>query len=59
MKKEAGRPPLGIEGLETGWWVLLDFADVVVHVFQDDARQYYSIDQTWADAPLIEASEAA
>jgi len=59
MKAQAGRSPIGIEGREEGWWVLGDFGDVIVHVFQEDARQYYAIDQTWADAQVVEESEAA
>jgi ribosome-associated protein len=39
-----------IEGLQQGSWVLIDFGDVVVHVFQDDARQLYDIDGLWLDA---------
>jgi len=39
--------------------VLVDFGDLIVHIFQQDARQYYAIDQTWADAQVVEESEAA
>ena len=59
LKETAGQSPIGVEGTDTGWWVLLDYGDIVVHVFQDDARQYYAIDETWADAMVIEDSEAA
>jgi ribosome-associated protein len=59
LNARAQRSLLGMEGREEGWWVLGDFGDVIVHVFQDDARQYYAIDQTWADAPIIEETEAA
>lgn len=59
LKEKAGRSPIGIEGREEGWWVLSDFGDIIVHVFQDDARQYYAIDQTWADAQVVQESEAA
>lgn len=59
MKYDCARPAIGVEGREEGWWVLADFGDVVLHVFQEDARQYYAIDQTWADAPEINQSEAA
>jgi ribosome-associated protein len=57
--KAAGRTPIGTEGLNDGWWVLQDYGDLVVHVFQLDAREYYDIDQTWADAQVVEESEAA
>ena len=52
--EEALRPkgvrPVAIEGLPNGMWVLLDFGDVVVHVFQDEARQLYDIEGLWLDA---------
>ena len=50
IKKKCGRNPLGIEGLEQGWWVLLDFGDILVHVFQEEAREYYQLEETWAGA---------
>ena len=48
--KRRGRRPIAIEGLHHGSWVLMDFGDVVVHVFQDDARQLYDIEGLWLDA---------
>lgn len=45
--------PLGTEGLAEARWVLLDFGDVVVHVFHDDARAYYSLERLWADAERV------
>lgn len=57
--KEHDKSPIGVEGNAEGWWVLLDFGDVIVHVFQEDARQFYAIDQTWADAEVVQESEAA
>jgi ribosome-associated protein len=42
--------PVAVEGLPNGTWVLLDFGDVVVHVFQDEARQLYDIEGLWLDA---------
>jgi ribosome-associated protein len=49
LRKKAIRP-IAIEGLQRGSWVLIDFGDVVVHIFQDDARQLYDIDGLWLDA---------
>jgi len=46
-----GQRPLGVEGYEGGHWVLLDFGDVVAHVFYRDARGFYDLDGLWADAP--------
>lgn len=46
--------PLGTEGLAEARWVLLDFGDVVVHVFHDDARAYYSLERLWGDAERVD-----
>jgi ribosome-associated protein len=59
LKVKAQRTPIGTEGVTDGWWVLQDFGDIIVHVFQHDAREYYGIDQTWADAQDISESAAA
>ncbi|MDC1142981.1 ribosome silencing factor [Planctomycetota bacterium] len=59
LRDNAGQMPIGMEGTDTGWWVLLDYGDIVVHIFQDDARKYYAIDESWADAMVIDDSEAA
>jgi ribosome-associated protein len=45
-----GKRPLSVEGLPHASWVLMDFGDVVVHVFQDDARSSYDLDGLWMDA---------
>lgn len=47
-----------IEGLESGQWVLLDFVDVVVHVFHPTVRDYYQLERLWADAPEIEVKHS-
>ena len=43
--------PRHLEGYENKKWVLLDYFDIIVHVFDEDERKYYSIEQIWADAP--------
>ena len=46
--KRAGHRPAGIEGLETGDWVLLDVGDVIVHIFRNEVRSYYNLEKMWA-----------
>ncbi len=48
--RKQGVRPVAVEGLPTGTWVLMDFGDVVVHVFQDEARRLYDIEGLWLDA---------
>ena len=50
LKKEGVRP-LHVEGRQGGNWVLLDYGDVVVHVFQPEPREFYALERLWADAP--------
>ncbi len=44
---------LGVEGMARGQWVLMDFGDVVVHVFHEDARGYYDLESLWLDAARL------
>ncbi len=45
--------PFGAEGLDTGRWVLLDYVEVIIHIFQDDLRKYYDIEGMWFDAKRL------
>jgi ribosome-associated protein len=45
--------PLGVEGREDGKWVLMDYGDVVVHIFHDPERDVYGLDSLWNDAPKL------
>ena len=56
--KEADRRPLRREGMEDGTWVLLDYGDVVVHVFDEETRAYYDLERLWGDAPRLEFEPA-
>lgn len=51
--KELDRRPLRTEGAAEGEWVLLDFGDFVVHVFQETPRDFYGLERLWGDAPRI------
>ena len=51
--KEMDRKPIRREGAEYGEWVLLDYGDVVIHVFEHETRSYYDLERLWADAPQI------
>ena len=57
MRNHDGSRPIGVEGLDDATWVLLDYADVVVHVFLDDTREFYDLDRLWADAARIEVAD--
>jgi ribosome-associated protein len=50
---EAGVKPLRREGRQEGRWILLDFGDLVVHVFHEEDRMYYSLERLWKDCPAI------
>ncbi|HUJ29374.1 MAG TPA: ribosome silencing factor [Myxococcales bacterium] len=52
--KAQGRRVIGSEGQRGGRWVLLDFGDVVVHVFHRDERAHYDLEGLWADVPRVE-----
>jgi len=51
--RQRGHRAQGIEGLSQGHWVLVDFGDVIVHVFLDEARRYYDIESLWMDARRV------
>jgi len=51
--KNRGYMPLGIEGLKGGRWALLDYGDVIVHIFYQEIRLHYDLEGVWRDAPVI------
>lgn len=53
LKHEYHTRPLGIEGMKEGRWALIDYGDVMVHVFQEPVRQFYDLDGLWRDATEV------
>ncbi len=52
--KQAGERPARVEGYKTAEWVLLDYGDFIVHIFEDKARHFYDLERLWRDAARIE-----
>lgn len=52
VRIESGEKPRHVEGLENCFWVLLDYGDVIVHIFLDEYRHFYSLESLWADASI-------
>lgn len=50
---KAGSPPLSMEGGSTSKWIVMDFGDVVVHIFSQTVRDHYGLDKLWADAKRV------
>lgn len=53
LADKAQRKPLRREGVEQAEWILLDYGDVVVHLFQPEQRDYYGLERLWRDAPRL------
>jgi len=53
LEKELKDKRISLDGQDTGKWVVLDFGSVVIHLFDDDTRQFYSLETLWADAPNV------
>jgi len=52
--KKQGVSPLGIEGLQEGRWVLMDYNDIIIHIFYEPTRIYYDLEGLWSDVPRLE-----
>jgi ribosome-associated protein len=53
VKAKTGLNPWHKEGLENAEWILIDYTDIVVHIFQDSKRTFYNLEQLWADAEIL------
>ena len=53
---QSGIASLGVEGYREGRWILMDYGDVIVHVFSRDTREFYDLERLWANAPKIEVT---
>ncbi len=53
LKADGGISPLRVEGLGDSQWVLLDYGDLVIHVFLDETRAFYDLERLWSDAPRV------
>jgi ribosome-associated protein len=54
LKKQLAAKTVRIEGYNTGEWVLLDYGDFVVHIFNKEAREFYDLERLWRDARKVE-----
>lgn len=55
--EKLGEKPRRIEGMQNSIWVVVDYVDVMVHIFQTEARSFYKLEQLWADAPATKHGE--
>lgn len=52
-----GVEPRKVEGYQTAMWVVLDYSEVIVHIFHEQTRDFYALERLWADAPRVPAAE--
>ena len=57
--RDQGRRPLHVEGERRAEWVLMDYGDVVIHIFTEERRAYYGLESLWGDAPRLDAEALA
>lgn len=57
--EQTGEKPRAVEGLRDASWVLVDFGDLVVHVFLTETREYYALERLWADAATVPWADSA
>ena len=57
LNEQAGEDPLRREGYRDGTWVLLDYGSIVIHIFSQEAREFYSLERLWNDGKPVDLSE--
>ena len=57
--RDYGVKPLGVEGLREGQWILMDYGDVIVHIFYEPVRQFYDLESLWSEASKLRLEENA
>ncbi len=57
FKHQHQQLPLAAEGLDEGRWVLLDYGDVMIHIFQTPVREFYDLEGLWSEAPEVELED--
>jgi len=58
LKEEFDRHPLAVDGFPTSQWVVIDYGDVMVHVFHEEKRGVYALEDLWSDAPQVRMVQA-
>ncbi len=58
LKGDDGLGPRAVEGVRDGEWILMDYLDVVLHVFTPETRSYYGLEELWGDMPSVELDAA-
>lgn len=53
IRKDLKLKPFSVEGMKNGEWILLDYGDIVAHIFLEDSRQFFHLEDLWADAEII------
>jgi ribosome-associated protein len=53
LQKDLGDRRLGIEGYEESRWIVLDYGNIVIHLFDEETRAYYDLESLWADARVV------
>ena len=59
IREETGRSPLRVEGAREQQWVLIDYGDIVIHVFSDETRSFYEIERLYRDARFVDWADAS